>query len=312
MRLTTLLIVTLLTVATYAQDISWWFSNQESETFEISTASQLKGLADLVNQGVTDFDGKIISLKNDIALTGDWTPIGDDTKQFKGVFDGQNNIISGLSVNGGDYAGLFGYVGENGQIKNINVVASIIKGTRYAGGLAGYYFSAKTIESCSVQADSVIASGSGNVFSGGLVGIVVSAGTVTIKNSYAIGNVSAFGFGNLAYSGGLVGRVTVTAVNTTNITNSYTKGNVSAFGSSSEIGSGGLVGHSSGTINKTNSYSTGNVSSNGTSGGLVGRSDGPVDIKTSYSTGNVSSTDGSVSCGTISVTEGSSTTTINN
>jgi len=145
-----------------AQDLSWY--NTQSSSYTISTEDELKGLQYLISNNEQDFNGKTIRLASNIVLTSNWTPIGSSSYPFKGIFDGQGKTISGLSVNGGDYAGLFGYV-ENGQIKNLNVVAAKIKTatgagiTRYSGGLAAYYASDKPIENCGVQADSIVASG---------------------------------------------------------------------------------------------------------------------------------------------------------
>ena len=54
-------------------------------------------------------------LMNDIDLKGDknnqWTPIGNSTRNYTGVFDGNFYKISGLYIdNTSDYQGLFGYV----------------------------------------------------------------------------------------------------------------------------------------------------------------------------------------------------------
>ena len=62
----------------------------------ISTPGQLAQLANLVNTGNT-LDNIVIVLANDIDLTAydgnvrrEWTPIGSNTKPFKGVFLGIN------------------------------------------------------------------------------------------------------------------------------------------------------------------------------------------------------------------------------
>ena len=81
-------------------DTSWY--NTNDKTFEIKTAAELAGLAKLVNEGTTDFDGKTIRLAADIDLGGKtWTPIGNSAKfkfAFKGVFYGQGHIVSNLNV----------------------------------------------------------------------------------------------------------------------------------------------------------------------------------------------------------------------
>jgi hypothetical protein len=271
MRITAIILTTLLTLV-YAQNITWY--DAQRDTFYISTAEQLKGLSVLVSDGTngtSNFNRKTIILANDIFLSGNFAPIGNgSTRTFNGTFDGQGYTISGLSVSDAEYAGLFGYVGSNGQIKNVKIIAAKIKGKTAAGGLVAYYTSSKSIENCSATADSVTSSG----YSGGLIGY---GGSTTIINSYATGNVSG------SYSGGLVGYGSSSG----SIEYSYATGNVSGSNYS-----GGLVGYGSGLIEY--SYATGNVSnkysSNSYSGGLMGYGNNAIYIINSYATGNISDT----------------------
>lgn len=120
-----------------------------SETVEISTEQELRDFALKVNEGY-DYSGSGIVLKNDIALHGEWTPIGLSTKSsFKGTFDGRGYTISGLSINddGSDalYFGLFGV--SYGEISNVSVKGTIQavnysgkenRLLRYIGGIVGY------------------------------------------------------------------------------------------------------------------------------------------------------------------------------
>ena len=80
-------------------DVSWFDNSIDS--YEISTAKELAGLAELVNQG-NDFNGKIIKLKYDIDLNNHpWIPIGTNgvgvfnevNKYFSGVFDGNGSMM---------------------------------------------------------------------------------------------------------------------------------------------------------------------------------------------------------------------------
>ena len=79
-------------------------------------------------------------LGNDIDLTGfgNWTPIGDDTRPFAGVFDGMGYSIINLScVNGSAPAGLFGTV--TGQVKRVTLVEPTIESgasNQWAGAIA--------------------------------------------------------------------------------------------------------------------------------------------------------------------------------
>ncbi|MDL2248023.1 hypothetical protein LJC05_04770, partial [Bacteroides sp. OttesenSCG-928-J23] len=99
------------------------------------------------------------TLTADIDLMGaDWEPIND----YYGTFDGGGHTIKGLKVSsGGNYAGLFGYLG--GVVKNLTVEGANVKGGN-AGAIgtnnAGYIIACRVIN-CTVE-------GSGKA--GGIVG----------------------------------------------------------------------------------------------------------------------------------------------
>jgi hypothetical protein len=77
-------------------DKSWY--NDESSIFFIKYPAQLAGLAELVNSGKT-FEGKKIVLESIIDLKAHyWTPIGNDSRIFKGIFDGNFYPIRGLYI----------------------------------------------------------------------------------------------------------------------------------------------------------------------------------------------------------------------
>lgn len=263
---------------TTAQDITWY--NTTDNVFNISTEEHLKGLAQLVNNEIDDFSGKTINLTADIALTSNHTPIGDNSttaKQFKGTFNGNNKTISNLSVSGVDYAGLFGYVGAGGQIKDIAVNVANISSATYAGGLAGYYASIKTIENCKVTISGKISASASTNFS-----YQSPHYYVHYEDPYQINVTWNESESSDCYSGGLVGYVNQTIV----IKNSYSIGDISSsisakaisrFGGCSSTGShsrkfyvyvsayvnayvGGLVGYANQTLTISNSYSNSNIS----------------------------------------------------
>ena len=65
-----------------------------------------------------------------------WISLGDSSREASVYLDGNGHTISGLYVNSEkDYQGLFGKV--RGQIKNLKVVNSFIKGGNYVGAVAG-------------------------------------------------------------------------------------------------------------------------------------------------------------------------------
>lgn len=199
---------------------------------------------DLIN--IKNGLNKSYIIMKDISLTKEWIAIGDNTNQFNGVLEGNYHKISGLNINkeGASNQGLFGYIGGEGQVRNLSIEGTV-KGGADTGMLVGYNHG--IIENVKVSGEVT----SNNSYAGGLVGN--SSGT--IEKCYSEVTVGATG-GNV---GGLVG------YNVGTIRRSASVGNV--IGSRDSVG--GLVGQSySGTIE--NVYSTGEVSGSSYVGGLVG------------------------------------------
>ena len=256
-------------------DTSWY--NETSTEFEISTAEQLAGLAELVNNG-NDFSGKTILLTADIVLndTSDWenwensapnntwTPIGNSSNEFSGSFDGQGHTVSGVYINSENkYQGLFGH--NEGTIKNIGVTESYIKGEYSVGGVCGLNNTLRgTISNC-YNSGAI----SGNQEVGGVCGGNYSGST--ISNCYNSGSIN--GTGEYTIAGGVCGE------NNGTISNSYNSGTV--------IGNcyvGGVCGSDSyGTI--SNCYNTGTISGNLEVGGVCGWKTGT--ISNCYNTGTI-------------------------
>ena len=231
----------------------------------------------------------------DAAATSSWNdgegfvPLGDnstnsDETRFTGIFDGQNHVISGLTIDRplAGPVGLFGGVGSGGNIRNVGLEGGSIIGQGDVGGLAGR--NVGTISNAYVTA-TVTARHAG----GGLVGVNIGK----ISNSYATGAVS--GIGGL---GGLVGTNGVGAI----IQDVYATGTVTGKSG----GNGGLVGGNSGTI--SNAYATGAVSGTRGVGGLVGVSGRYTTLSNVYATGTVTGSNSNVG-GLVGQTD---TTTISN
>lgn len=97
-------------------------SGTTTVSLEIGTAKDLVKFADDYNNNI--YKGKTLDVKitDDIDLSGiEWEPIGyDNNHPFEGVFDGQNHVISNMTItkpacdkeypNNQRYYGLFGYV----------------------------------------------------------------------------------------------------------------------------------------------------------------------------------------------------------
>ena len=234
-----------------AKDLGYTIESNGSYT--VTSADGLMNIAELVNGGKTDIN---ITLDKNIDLTGkDWTPIGTSFKNsYTGTFDGGGHTITGLTVTTNDkYAGLFGYIGNAGTVKNVVMEGVLItsnNGSSQAGGVAG--FSRGTIENCSVSG-----SVSGTVYVGGVVGaqwggsITGCSSSATVKGTVDVG--------------GVAGQTNSSAT----LTACYATGNVTIeINPAKNIAGGSLVGMNAGS-SLLACYATGNVTSTGSSTGQV-------------------------------------------
>ena len=226
----------------------------EDAPYEIESGEQLAWLADTVNNA--DSVKTIYAvLTEDIDLgKNPWTPIGKDSHEFTGCFDGQGHTVSGLKVEGVADAGLFG-VAKAATIKNV-VVQGTVSGTSCAAGiLARAKTTACTIENCGNEAD-VTAS----KYAGGILGGIGTYGvSCAISGCYNTGTIVNTGNGN--YAAGIIGY----DYGVTPVTDCY---NVGAVASSSGY-AGGIRGNLSSTVGTiTRCYNTGAVTGK-TSGAIA-------------------------------------------
>ena len=267
--------------------------------YAIGNAAQLYWFADKVNNGSNSAKAVLTAdiVFNDSVLNVDgslngtpahvWTPIGTNSRQYYGTFDGQGHTISGLYYENTNtsYVGLFGYV-SNPTIKNVGLVDSYIKGNQYVGGIFGYSGGAAKISNCYNSA-TIYANYNGDSYAGGICGGVLDNDNVSIDNCYNTGYVYAYNryaggicgyqyrgiitncyntgkvYANDQYAGGITGRMS----NSASIFNCYNTGAVEAY----SYYSGGIVGYIySGTNKVTNCYNTGSVKASGNVGGIYG------------------------------------------
>ena len=203
---------------TQSSELPSWMLGSET-TIYITTAQQLKRLADEVNAGDSK-SGKTYLLANDIDLSGypNWTPIGrfdppDDMLPFSGVFDGQGYSITGLKISGNEDArGLFGYT-HLATIRNVVIRNPEIQGGDKVGALVGHQaYSSEGIENCAVIGGKI----QGINRAGGLVGNMEES---PIKNCYTTCEVAV----TFSKAGGIVGAHKVGS----GLENCYATGNVS-------------------------------------------------------------------------------------
>ncbi len=137
-------------------DISWYDASQTS--FDISTPEQLAGVAQLMSNQTTNFNGKTLNLTADIWLNNDgdstnnWIPIGgyanatgEDTYStsayaFRGVFKGHGHTIYNMYCNkpSNFQAGLFGCVSYPCTIDSLVMINPVVKAAGMSGCLVGY------------------------------------------------------------------------------------------------------------------------------------------------------------------------------
>ena len=232
-----------------AKDLGYTIESNGSYT--VTSADGLMNIAELVNGGKTDIN---ITLDKNIDLTGkDWTPIGTNyDNSYKGTFDGGGHTITGLTVTTYDkYAGLFGWLGDAGTVKNVVMEGVQITNNHssgFAGGVVGNSWG--TIENCSVSG-----SVNGEVYVGGVVGKQTSgsmtgcSSSATVKGTVNVGGVAGESWGSM--------------------TACYATGNVTLeIYPGKDISGGGVVGFKGGN-SVLACYATGNVNSKGSSTGNV-------------------------------------------
>lgn len=186
-------------------------------------------------------NGGTVKLLRDVELTGTWAPVGTSSEPFKGTFDGDGHKITGLKITSGSYIGLFGYVGEGAEIKNVNLVGANVFGVKRVGALIGQIKGNATVSNCTVDSTSHVTGSDSNT--GGLIG--EAAGTITVTLENLINNASVTNTENgPSRAAGIIAQVTsganVTITNCVNngaitTNNGYAGGIVAAKQGSSKV-----------------------------------------------------------------------------
>lgn len=263
-----------------------WGNGNENEPYLITNGDELAYLAKQVVGG-EKYDGKYFQLTNDIDLGGlAWTPIGNTSNSFLGIFDGAGHVIANANINVTslpnttyDSYGIFGSLGggnnktiiRNVEFSNINVNITA-NGTTNRNSNAGIR----------------IGCVAGSLYKNTNVeNIIVKSSSITDTNAISVYN------SNFQLSvGGIIGYIANTASSNTdpgsnaryNISNCFSNVNISldatAQVSTSFWGgrdgrghyhTGGIVGTiRSQPIWPTNCLYTGDISSNGFIGPIFG------------------------------------------
>ncbi|MCL2183522.1 MAG: hypothetical protein FWB85_08650 [Chitinispirillia bacterium] len=183
-------------VAPGALDTYWFAANTRADSFTVSTAGELAGLAAIVNgtwggkPEAYGFKGKTVTLAADIDLSAypNWAPIGselsipDHYSGFSGTFDGRGHIVRSLTVNrpATNHQGLFGLINA-AEVMNIGLENANVTGSEGVGGIAGSMDKNSSISNC--YSTGTI---SGRRAVGGVAGAV---GHSTVSHSYSLAEV---------------------------------------------------------------------------------------------------------------------------
>ena len=194
---------------------------------------------------------------------------------FKGIFDGDNNVIYGLYIDrditydGEEYEeykiGLFGYNG--GTIKNLGLANNNVKVEKisgncnvFAGGIVGQ--NQGTIENCYNQ---------GNISNSFIVGGISGRNNGTITSCYNLGNISG--------SAGSVGGISGDSIGG-NFSFCYNKGTLK--------GNGAIAGISTSANSINSCYNNGKIISESTNEAFVsGIGVATVGVTNCYNTGEI-------------------------
>lgn len=218
-------------------------------SYTVTTDDGLRNVAKLVNEeGKTDIN---ITLDTDLTMTGEWTPIGTESRPYTGNFDGGGHTITGLKIDksGTDYVGLIGCLGSGGKVQNVTLTNISVSGANCVGGIAGQNYG--TVENCSVN------------------------GTVTGKGFTDTGGIAGSNYGTIS---GCSAEGTVTG--------SVNVGGIAGLCAPNyDTGTGSLIGS---TIEGC--HSTAAVSGISSVGGVVGNLGNNSFLMACYSTGNVTAT----------------------
>jgi filamentous hemagglutinin family protein len=298
----------------------------------------------------SEIDASVITNPAEIWTTAGFDPIGADPNSegvaFTGttvqndaivadLVEGNGETIQGLYINrpGASNVGLFGYVGSEATIKDVDLNDSSITGNSNVGGLAGTNLgtltndqnnntqeidndetdSVKIVSDVNINFNSSSVSGNGDNV-GGIVGDNFGQVTSSSNNSFGVASVTGAGnnIGGIAgvneqgatlgedSNGGPVqgtegsdGIGGIVGSNYGTVTQSINMGNV---GSDVETNVGGIAGNNFNQID--DSYSgggsfSGTIDGSGNVGGLVGGNQPDSILETSYSTSTVEGGDGS-------------------
>ena len=261
---------------------------QEGTVVNISTIEDLKTVAQKVNSGEDDYEGKTLKLMNDLDFNntdGNLITIAKNNT-FRGNFDGNNHTIRNISSTTEN--SLFGKI-ENSYIKDLTVENANFKTTDATnGGLIAEAYNS-TIDSVKSTGENNI-EGIGTENYGTVVGYAKNSTINKCSNerNIVINNTSNYQLKNVA---GIVGKGSNVRIIECNNSGAISSGN----GGTSNVNFVGIVGNiiDSGLVEKCTN--TGNIIGNTGeySSGIIGGTSENVTIKDCSNQAEIKSNSGS-------------------
>lgn len=182
-----------------------WYEN--GKPYEIKTAADLFGLAYLTRTGLT-FAGEEIKVADGVEeitfnTTDTWEPIGW-RKSFQGTFDGNGVTITGIhATTDSTYMGLFGWIGSEGEVKNLKLTKSYFESTAAGkeGSATGSIAGRMDGNIHNVYSEATVVSNTS--LNGGIAGYKNSKNESQITNTWYAGTMELSGVIN----GGIIGKI---------------------------------------------------------------------------------------------------------
>lgn len=269
----------------------------QANPYLISTAAELVLLGNDAANSVCTAE-TYYKLTADIDLNNNpWNPIGLKETPFKGHFDGDGHIVSGLSVLhdlmvGGTYGGLFG-MARDAIFENLTIEGVVVHG-RYVGTLLGYGINVDVIN-CHARSANVEGAAIEGAAMGGLIGRIQEGPDknkiMYCTNSAYLNNDQVTVSGGDNFIGGIVGVAGNTEISycanfgKINVSRPYNNAGNPGEGvtpSKKSITAGGIVGNmgaSNGICDVYYCYNTADITgfeeattaANSCAGGIAGR-----------------------------------------
>ena len=169
-------------------------------TYYIRVPAELAWVRKVTNEGTEDFDGKTISILNDLDMGGyEWEGIGNSNNPFKGSVEGNNYTIYNIKQeNQNDPAGIFAVIEVQSHlsISNLKIDRAEISGNAACAGILAGQINLKsgtTLNISNVNIQGML-NVSGCFSGGGLAGIIYgqSNAKINIETTNVSGSMTIF------------------------------------------------------------------------------------------------------------------------